>query len=196
LEVNGNINLIDDTAYGTSWDSDTIHAPTKNSIYDVLSSHFNQQSGGHAQPYVYVKKNSNQTLTHNAWTPIQFTSSDTEVYDALGFHDPTTDNTRFTIPSGYAGIYIVSGVITYGTANNDGGRGAVIKVNGTDYHNITIIATGYWQRVSVCDILYLDEGDYVEFLGIQTSGVDIITAYGGSTITEFKMVRIAPSIAQ
>jgi hypothetical protein len=53
-----------------------------------------------------TRTNVSTAFTANTGLLIAFT---TEEFDTNGFHDNTTNNTRLTIPSGYAGKYIISG---------------------------------------------------------------------------------------
>ncbi len=54
-----------------------------------------------------------QTLTHGSESALAFDSED---YDASGLHDPVTNNTRVTIPSGYDGVFTVKGRVKFTTA--------------------------------------------------------------------------------
>jgi hypothetical protein len=53
-----------------------------------------------------TRTNVSTAITANTGLLIAFT---TEEFDSNGFHDNSTNNTRLTIPSGYAGKYIISG---------------------------------------------------------------------------------------
>lgn len=60
---------------------------------------------------------------------------DSEEYDTAAMHDPVTNNSRITIPSGGAGAYLVIGETT-----RDGATGSVelsIRKNGTNVRTIT-----------------------------------------------------------
>jgi phage-related tail fiber protein len=53
-----------------------------------------------------TRTNVSTAITANTGLLIAFT---TEEFDTNGFHDNATNNTRLTIPTGYAGKYIISG---------------------------------------------------------------------------------------
>ncbi len=62
-----------------------------------------------AQTFVGVnatRTNVSTAITANTELLVAFT---TEEFDTNGFHDNSTNNSRLTIPSGYAGKYIISG---------------------------------------------------------------------------------------
>jgi|TARA_R100000149_G_scaffold66114_1_gene43313 hypothetical protein len=119
-------------------------------------------------PVVTARKGSNQTLSRATFTKITgFTSSE---YDS----DSAWDGSRFTVPSGKGGRYLISCHLTfyYGSAGNDGEHAmAIIYINGT--------AKQYFFRISMDNggrhmsevggtgsLIYdLSAGDYVEFYG-------------------------------
>jgi hypothetical protein len=52
-----------------------------------------------------------QALTNSAFTSLAFNATD--VFDTDGFHDPSSNNTRITIPAGLGGKYLLSGYVTF-----------------------------------------------------------------------------------
>jgi hypothetical protein len=63
-----------------------------------------------------ASRNSSQTLTANAYTAIQF---NVENWDTNGYHDNSTNPSRFTVPSGKAGYYSFKFVIGIGSVSGD-----------------------------------------------------------------------------
>ncbi len=71
---------------------------------------------------------SDQTITNNTWTAVNF---DTEVYDTDTIHDTSTNNTRFTIPTGITRVRLSANIRF--TANDTEQRGARFQLNGSDF---------------------------------------------------------------
>lgn len=127
------------------------------------------------------------TLTNGASTTVPFSSPD--AWDDAGFHDPAVNNTRITIPVGFAGRYIVrfSSALT---SNATGRRIAHLFKNGVEYYrketntagagNLTI---GFETSVDAA------EGDYFEVKIYHTAGVDIfMTESIGGEIAYFEFM--------
>lgn len=69
-------------------------------------------------------------ITDSTTTAVAFTAEDT---DTDGYHDNSTNNTRFTVPSGLGGVYYVEGSIKWtAQAGATGGALVFIRKNGTD----------------------------------------------------------------
>lgn len=121
-----------------------------------------------------------QSIAASTWTAIALNS---ENYDTVNGHSTTTNNTRYTVQSGYAGVYLV--VVQCGfVANATGVRAAGVGINGTgvvsrsevEYANVgagatTVIQTS-WMSTS------LNVGDYIEGLVWQNSGGALNTVGG------------------
>ena len=119
---------------------------------------------------VRVTKSAGQNIS-GAGTTVEITW-DQEDYDTDGYHDNATNNTRFTIPTGKAGYYIIEGNINY-DADPTGERRASVQLNGSTFLVNTRIrppGTGENAGVNVGTMYYLNNGDYVELCGAQTSG--------------------------
>ena len=123
------------------------------------------------------KDTSDQTLSNDTDTVITFNA---EEFDTDGFHDNSTNNSRITIPSGKGGKYLIIATLAF-AANATGVRAAYFKKNGS-----TNIILGYQYqttssftfRASVSGICDLTAGDYIEHLGVQTSGGNLAVLYG------------------
>ena len=124
--------------------------------------------GGANTPVVTARKGSNQTLSRATFTKITgFTSSE---YDS----DSAWNGSRFTVPSGKGGRYLISCHLTfyYGSAGNDGEHAmAIIYINGSSKQYFFRISMGNGGRHmtevgGTGSLIYnLSAGDYVEFYG-------------------------------
>lgn len=122
-------------------------------------------------PIVSARKGSNQTLSRSAFTKITgFTSSE---FDS----DNAWDGSKFTVPAGKGGRYLISCHLTfyYGSAGNDGEHAmAIIYINGTGkqyFFRISMDNGGrHMSEVGGTGALIYDlsAGDYVEFYGMMT----------------------------
>lgn len=115
-------------------------------------------------------RSTNQSLNNSSSTTIDFTAADE--FDTDGFHDPSSNSTRITIPSGLDGVYLVLGHIQY-AQNSTGVRINRILVNGsaTNYRTTAAaFSTSTTAFVQVYAILELAATNYVEMDGFQTSG--------------------------
>ena len=122
-----------------------------------------------------VNITTNQTLTNNATTVINYAN---EVFDTNGFHSNVTNPSRITIPTGYAGKYIVNGASIIGDKTT-GRMIGVLSKNGssilqTNWGNNSVQSGG-----EVNGVISLAEGDYITFGVYQGSGSDAATGTDG-----------------
>jgi len=145
-------------------------------------------AGGATFAGALVYKSADQTLSNNSLTVLSFNS---EVYDTNNFHDNSTNNSRFTIPSGKAGYYQIVGDVSYrsSTANNYAGQ---IQVNGNSLNFPAFGTSGgnFENHVPVQLVYYLSVGDYVELAGRQITGGSLAVAGGGINGTYFGLYYI------
>lgn len=114
-----------------------------------------------------------QSIPTGTWTAIALNA---ESFDAGGYHDNATNNTRLTIPSGKAGKYGLSGFVSQASSSAGSFRGARLWKNGTTalHWNYTpIIIAGSVVGIPVFCLADLAEGDYVELQTYQDSGVSL-----------------------
>ena len=111
-------------------------------------------------------KGASQTLSNNTFTAITF--AETDYLDTDGFHDPSTNNTRITIPSGKAGKYLVNGYILNDTGINS--ARTRIYLNGTAFYETRYALAGDDNGMGVSIIMDLTVGDYIELYGYQNTG--------------------------
>lgn len=74
-------------------------------------------------------KSANQSISNNTLTTVTF---DLEDFDLGNLHDTVTDNSKFTVPTGGDGIYLVVAQASWQGRNAAGGRlGAYVYKNGS-----------------------------------------------------------------
>jgi hypothetical protein len=128
-------------------------------------------------------KSTNQTTSNATVTKITF---DSEYFDTSAIHDTTTNNTRFTVPTGKAGKWQISITVSYDT-NAVGQRQLRVVKNNTTYNNIVMVAVnGDETHLSHTDIFDLAVGDYMEVAAYQNStGVLDVTSGNYTTFSFF-----------
>ena len=106
--------------------------------------------------------------SNNTYTQIPF---DNEIYDTDGMHSNVTNNSRFTIPTGKGGYWLITALIQWADSQV-GVRLIRLYVNGVataEYSGLITSAVGNtglnWSRV-----VNVSAGDYCELYGLQTSG--------------------------
>ena len=146
-------------------------------------------------PYFDVAKTSDQNVTAATWTKCTF---DSERIDSDGAFDLAND--KFVVPSGQAGKYFFSAIVTTGssTAYNYYDGYAGIGLNGTrirDSLGFTANASSPYPNYSqaVCTIILdLAVSDYVEVFGYSqiSSGTAQLrgSAAGQTCFTGFKLI--------
>jgi hypothetical protein len=114
------------------------------------------------------KNTGNQTLSNNTGTAITFPDED---YDTDGFHSTVTNTSRFTIPSGKNGYYLMTASISY-DPNASGNRVLYFYKNGSalQYSEQGGGTTTFATVLSGSIVANLAVGDYIEMFGWQTSG--------------------------
>ena len=155
-------------------------------------------SGDINRPVVTARKGADQTVSRATWTKI--TGITTAEYDSHS----AWNGSKFTVPSGQAGRYLVT-LNFYGKASDAGSDGeaifGAIYVNGTSrqWAGINMANGGRHMsqpRFSVSQIYDLDVSDYVEFYGYlqddSASGTLKIGGVSGGTTgaTAISIVRI------
>lgn len=125
-----------------------------------------------------------QTISNNTFTAVQFAATD--YIDTDNFHNPSTNNSRMTIPSGKAGKYLVIAGALFG-ADTTVFRGS-FYLNGSNFSEWRFRTNDRDTAIQYA-IMDLAVGDYVEFYVYQLSGgnVDIwgTTSLGGVRATRF-----------
>jgi hypothetical protein len=126
---------------------------------------------------------SDASITQIAWDGV-------DEIDTDAFHDPASNNTRLTVPTGLAGKYRLHCTAGVGMASEatTGFMQVRIRLNGTTYlrHSGRIFmhnnANESPRTISVTAILELAEADYIEFeLYQDTSGANLLLGPIGGT---------------
>lgn len=120
-------------------------------------------------------KTSNQAAANGVSTAVTF---EAELFDTNGFHDNSTNNTRITIPTGYAGKYIITGVIQWASSST-GNRVNDFKLNGSTFLGYSYMDANGYQSCAVTMVQDLAVGDYIEMIGYQNSGGSLGMGGGG-----------------
>lgn len=123
---------------------------------------------GGDKPHCRVRNSAN--ISHTSSGSYQALTFDTERVDVGPMHDTTTNTGRLTVPSGGGGFYAIGGCIEF-ASNATGRRGVQVRLNGTTV--ITRIESSAFandQAVTVGTVYQLAAGDYVELMGLQSSG--------------------------
>lgn len=117
-----------------------------------------------------IKHSANQAIATNTFTKLVF---DTEEYDPLNMHDPTTNNTRITIPQ--SGKYLVVAQVRFDTTTGGTIRQAEILKNGTTViaNERSLAASGVTAHFSVVTMRNFTAGDYLEVRVYQDSGATV-----------------------
>ncbi len=133
-----------------------------------------ETGGGGGAAFVGAKAyhSTTQTIPNATVTPLLFNS---ERYDTDGFHSTSSETSKFTVPTGKGGYYLLQGGVT-GPAVGNTSSEVLFRLNGStflqsasgnnDGTNFWVIATG---------VALLAVGDYVELVvyhenGSQSSG--------------------------
>lgn len=115
-----------------------------------------------------VYKSTVQSINNSTYTALTW---DLENYDTDSIHSTSSNTSRFTVPTGKGGKWLLSGTLQY-TANATGQRGGAIYVNGVLYcYTNQLNATSALDCIlSSAVVLNLSAADYVEIYGWQNSG--------------------------
>jgi hypothetical protein len=115
-----------------------------------------------------LRRSTNQTISNATLTAVAFTQ---ETLDTNGFHDNSTNNTRVTIPSGYAGKYMFIWNQVW-TSNSTGYRKANLYLNGASTSQLFSVAAANGDQTSATGTVTFSAsvGDYFEVYVIQNSG--------------------------
>jgi hypothetical protein len=109
-------------------------------------------------------------INNDVDTAIQYNAAD--IFDTDGFHDPATNNTRLTCPTGLGGYYLVAAEVHY-APDAVGFRRVSLRYNGA-----TVISRSQdgnpdaSRDISIFTetVVFLNPTDYVEVIARQNSG--------------------------
>jgi hypothetical protein len=135
-----------------------------------------------------------QSISNNTYTAVSF---NVETNDSNGFHDNATNNSRVTVPTGYAGRYLLISTLNWDQSNGVGGRYIGFAQNGTLVTDTAIgLGAGGVPAATLfltyTAIINLAVGDYVEVYAKQTSGgaLSVIGNASGVGITNFNVTYL------
>jgi hypothetical protein len=112
-----------------------------------------------------------QSIANDTFTARNY---NTESFDTDAFHDNSTNNTRFTIPTGKGGKYLITAAVRFAT-NSSGRRIVAPRKNGSTYiantqeMGATNISAAE-PTIVMTSINELAAGDYIELMVYQNSG--------------------------
>jgi hypothetical protein len=132
-----------------------------------------------AQPRSLAYNSAVQTITTATLTALTF---DTNSGDVGSVHSTSVNTSRFKVPTGGAGVWLVVGQVAF-AGNAVGVRDIQVKKNGTTYvarqRAMAVTTMGYSHYINIS---YLDpvaaDGDYYEFMVYQESGGNLNTDAG------------------
>jgi len=131
-----------------------------------------------------------ESINSATFTALTF---DTNTFDRGGVHSTSTNPSRFTVPAGGAGIYMCSSFVLW-AGNATGQRQMLIRLNGS-----TTICTSEVAGSAVFNAgnfvtfpVFLNVGDYIEFVVYQDSGGALNTS-SGQTGLGGSVVRQTPT---
>jgi hypothetical protein len=139
-------------------------------------------------PAIFSSNTTTQTISNATWTAVGL---DTEDFDTSGFHSTSVNNTRYTIPAGLAGKYLLNTNVKW-VNNSTGVRLVRFRKNNTSTLAIQEKSTATEFSDQVSTICNLSVGDYVEVFVYQTSGGNL-GLYGDSydaRCTNFSMTYL------
>jgi len=135
-------------------------------------------------PACVLRRSANQSITTTTWTNVTFDEAD--YYDPFDMHSPTSNPTRITIPSGAAGVYLITATFYWAAAPGWLGscrfrvNGAtIVGENGTANNALNGCASTHWSCAA---------GDYIEMQVFQNSGGTVTLSGAGAWAPLFSAV--------
>lgn len=122
---------------------------------------------GRVETGCIVRRTSAQSLTNNTPYTIAYDASD--IRDPDGFHDPVTNNTRMTVPTGKGGLYRLTVYVNF-AGSATGQREVYYAINAASVNLHYGPSPSGGLAVSTMAEFELTAGQYVEVLVIQGSG--------------------------
>lgn len=117
-----------------------------------------------------------QSITTATWTAQNFTATD--LFDTDAFHDPSSNSSRITIPTGKGGKYHFSFRIYIDTASTTGRRIVALYKNGSIIDSAQVEYAVVSRFIGLnTGIINLNAGDYIQAFVYQSSGSTLDT-YG------------------
>lgn len=162
--------------------------------YDISTQRWTLASQPNSQGYfgkTAIVTNSSDvidTIPTNIETKL---TPDTITLDEWGYYDMA--NSKFRIPSGEFGLYIVGANISW-VSSVSGGTLRQIRVIVSGVHNYTSLGVpnigGQATNMFVCNLIFLTENHTVEFHARQDSGGDLNCRIHGANLPAFILAKI------
>ena len=163
-------------------DTVLIHDTSAGALRKMTRANFVSGVGGVNTPAVMAYSNSNQTISNNTLTKVEF---DAEEFDTDNAFDKDT-NYRFTVPSGKAGkYYIHASLYLYGNNNDERLKAFDIYKNGasvrrTEHFSQNSTGRSSGGNTSNSAVLDLAESDYIEIYGKLDAASGTPAIYGAT----------------
>jgi hypothetical protein len=128
-------------------------------------------AGGSTYSGASLSNNGTVTVNSNTWTAIPYPQ---EEWDTDGFHSTSTNNSRFTIPTGKAGKYLFTITLDYEGYNGWANSRISVYKNGSQLKYASQFAngtTGAGFGFTLAGIVDAAVGDYYETFAWQNTGV-------------------------
>jgi hypothetical protein len=110
---------------------------------------------------VIATKNATQAIPAATSTVVTFPGTDE--YDSNSFHDPASNSSRITIPTGYGGLYLVNAKVDFAAGTTPGLSGIGLLKNGVTSLGTLIEATVAADfGLAASQVILLAAGDYIE----------------------------------
>ena len=129
-----------------------------------------------------------QSITSATDTPVEFDGTD--IYDTSAIHDPSSNNTRFTVPT--TGLYLIHGSVEF-AANAIGSRVVAIQKDGTTLQAVVRrndVSAAASTIVEVSTIINMAATTYIEMIVNQNSG-GALNVTADATTTYLAVVRLS-----
>lgn len=135
-----------------------------------------------------VSKTGAQTISNNTLTVLTW---DTENYDVGDLHDNATNNSRITVPTGGAGVWLFGTSVRW-AANTTGHRRAELNKNGAVATHIDLIQTVNSGSIVTQQIVtfppeVVADADYFTISVSQSSGGDLDVGVGESVFWALRL---------
>lgn len=146
-------------------------------------------------PVARSRQTSTQTLTTGVYGAVTMTTED---FDSHSGHSTSSNTSRYTVQTGWAGIYQLSGGVAF-AANATGTRGSRWSKNGTalSASSTQFANTGAGTACRIpADTISVDlaVGDYVELEAFQDSGGNLATFATGENASYVDIAFVRKSI--
>lgn len=162
------------TATSNAWDAGdkVVHVVDKRVMDQLVTDIAAKQALSDFDPSIGASAyaTAGTSLANAAYTPVAL---DAESFDTSAFHNNVTNNTRFTIPAGQDGYYIITAALAHIAATGGTLREAHIFKNGVVAANRLAASSSDPVGGAVLPlsaIAYLTAGDYIELFGYHDHG--------------------------